>query len=208
MAVANLRPVDLPLAVKRTRWLHHFQAWSPKLKRRVSLYSRANLAVWLLIEASPDIEYFCERPGHVLVDGKRVLADFRVQRDRQTEFFVLLGSAKLSLLDDPGGLMDPCPIRIITPEWTQDRAQLIANWTRILPVITTGMPFVHDSLLDEVHERIQSVDRLVDIERRHLPRDPILTRATVFELTRRGRLIAGDLQSQSLSGATRFAKAG
>ena len=207
MSAASPRPVDRPLTVKRTRWLHHFQAWSPKLGRRVSLYSRANVAVWLLIEASPEIEHFCERPGHVLVDGKRVLADFRIQRARQIEYFLLSEGSRLSLLDDPGGLMDPCPIRNVTPNWIQGQAQLVANWTRMLPVITTGMALVQDAFLDEVRDRIQHTDRLVDIERRHLPHDPILTRAAVFELTRRGRLVAEELQSKALSGATRFAKA-
>ncbi len=118
---------DRPLAVKRSRWLHHFQVWSPKLKRRVSLYSRASISVWVLIEASPDILSFCERPGSILVDGARALADFRIQRDHRTDYFVLQDSPKLIVLDDPGGLLHPYPVRTITPEWAQDRAQLISE---------------------------------------------------------------------------------
>ena len=63
-----------PLTAKRARSLHRYQTWSPKLKRRISLYIRPSLSVWILIEASPDIEQFCERPGHVQIDRQRVLA--------------------------------------------------------------------------------------------------------------------------------------
>ena len=54
-----------PIAVRRSRGLHYYQAWSPKLRRRIALYSRSSLAVWLLLEASPDIDTFCERPGFI-----------------------------------------------------------------------------------------------------------------------------------------------
>ena len=78
----------------------------------------------------------------------------------------------------------------------------------MLPVITSGMPLVGATLLDQVRGGIHTLDRLVDIERRHLPGDPMLTRAAVFELTRCGHLVADDLHIRPLSGATHFAKVG
>ncbi len=78
----------------------------------------------------------------------------------------------------------------------------------MLPVITSGMPLVDGPLLDQVRDGIRTIDRLVDIERRHLPGDPMLTRAAVFELTRCGHLVAEELHIRPLSGATHFAKLG
>jgi hypothetical protein len=158
----------------------------------------------VLIEANPDIEQFCERPGHVQVDGQRVLADFWIHRGKKREYFVLQDMPKLSLLDDPGGLLDPLPIQHITPAWLLEHAQLIANWTRILPVVTTYAPMLSGEFVNQVRARLRGPERLVDIERRLLPEDPLRTRAAIFELLRCGHLRADELTARALSGATRF----
>jgi hypothetical protein len=205
---ARESPPFRPLVPRRVRWLHHYQAWSPKLRRRISLFARPSLSLWILLEANPDVEQFCERPGHILIDGERRLADFWIKRTAQSEYLVLPDIPTLSLLDDPGGLLDPLPVRTITPDWLAERAQQIANWTRILPIITSHTPFLSGVLLDQVLDRLRRPERLVDIERSLLPEDPMRTRAVVLELLRCGHLVADELASQPLSGATRFTRVG
>ena len=196
-----------PLDIRRVRWLHHYQTWSPKLKRRISLYSRPSVSVWALIEASPDIISFCERPGHVLINGKRVIADFWIKKADKDQYFILHGTPPLTVLDDPGGILDPLPLLEITADWLLERDQLISNWMRILPVVTNCLPLVTDALLDQILVRLSNPMRLVDLERTFLPEDPVLTRAAVYDLLRRGHLIADKLDSTPLTGATQFAKA-
>ena len=196
-----------PLDVKRSRWLHHFQVWSPKLKRRISLYSYPSVSVWALIEASPDIISYRERPGYVLINGERVLADFWVEKAEQNQYFILPGTPTLTVLDDPGGLLDPLPLFTITHDWLLARKQLIANWLRILPHVTSCMPFVSAALLDEVLTRLSQPMRLIDIERALLPEDPALTRAAVFDLLRRGHLAAEKLAAAPLTGALQIVSA-
>jgi hypothetical protein len=73
-----------PIALARPPGAHRFEAFSSKLARRVMFYRRPLLEQWLLLEADPGVVTFCERPGYVLIDGYRRLADFWVRYvDRQ-----------------------------------------------------------------------------------------------------------------------------
>jgi hypothetical protein len=70
-----------PLALARPRSAHRFEAFSLKLARRVTLYRHVALQQWVLFEANPTVEAFCERPGFVIIDGqshkRRPLLDAR-----------------------------------------------------------------------------------------------------------------------------------
>ena len=197
-----------PIAVRRSRGLHYYQAWSPKLRRRIALYSRSSLAVWLLLEASPDIDTFCERPGFILIDRQRRLADFFVRQANQGQFFVLKSAPALVPFDDPGGLLDPLPIRTITQAWLASQQPLSSNWGRILPVVTSCGRQLSAEVLDSILQTLNAPQRLMDIERRFHPQDPMLTRAAVFELLRSGHLTAETLNTTPLSGATSFVQSG
>ena len=50
---------------------------------------RALLQQWLLLEGEPEVIIFCERPGHVLINGDRHLADFWVRYVEHEELVVL-----------------------------------------------------------------------------------------------------------------------
>jgi hypothetical protein len=51
------------------RGAHRFEAFSPKLARRLTFYRRSLLEQWVLLEANPAVTIFCERPGYVQIDG-------------------------------------------------------------------------------------------------------------------------------------------
>ena len=197
-----------PIAVRRSRGLHYYQAWSPKLRRRIALYSRSSLAVWLLLEASPDIDTFCERPGFILINRQRRLADFFVRQANKEQFFVLENAPALVPFDDPGGLLDPLPIRTITQAWLDARQPLSSNWGRILPVVTSCARQLSAEVLDSILQTLNAPQRLMDIERRFHLQDPMLTRAAVFELLRGGYLTAETLNTTPLNGATLFIRSG
>ncbi|KUZ71671.1 hypothetical protein [Burkholderia ubonensis] len=62
---------------------------APKLARCVAFYRRPALEQWLMIEADPGARTFCERPGCVMLDGQRYLADFWVRYDDHQELIAL-----------------------------------------------------------------------------------------------------------------------
>ncbi|CAE6866208.1 hypothetical protein R75461_08291 [Paraburkholderia nemoris] len=87
--MADTLQVTRPIALERPRGAHRFEAFSPKLARRVMFYRRALLEQWLMLEANPKVVTFCERPGYVLINEDRHLADFWVRYVDRDELVVL-----------------------------------------------------------------------------------------------------------------------
>jgi hypothetical protein len=54
-----------PLDVKRRPWQRRIEVFSPKLRRRLTLFSRETLDAWVLLEADRREQSFCERPAYV-----------------------------------------------------------------------------------------------------------------------------------------------
>ena len=78
-----------PVALARSRGAHRYEAFSPKLSRRLTLYTRPALEQWILLEANAAVVTFCERPGYVQFDGHQRLANFWVRYvDRKDVVFL------------------------------------------------------------------------------------------------------------------------
>ncbi|WP_423381202.1 hypothetical protein [Burkholderia sp. LMG 32019] len=116
-----------PIAIQRSKWLHQFHVWSPKLSRRLVLYSQQAVDFWAMIESHATIMTFCEYPGFILVDQKPRIADFVLHRDGTNEF-VVLNSTPLSAIDSGvRELFDPLPITTMTDEALTLHRQWIDN---------------------------------------------------------------------------------
>jgi hypothetical protein len=87
--MGNSLPILQPLTLARPRGAHRFEAFSLKLARRVTLYRHAALQQWVLLEASPSVEAFCERPGFVSIGRQQFLADFWVRYADREELVIL-----------------------------------------------------------------------------------------------------------------------
>jgi hypothetical protein len=87
--MADTLQVTGPVALCRPRGAHRFEAFSPKLARRIMFCRRALLEQWLLLEANPKVITFCERPGYLLINEDRHLVDFWVRYVDREELVVL-----------------------------------------------------------------------------------------------------------------------
>ncbi|WP_249744817.1 group II intron maturase-specific domain-containing protein [Burkholderia pyrrocinia] len=87
-----------PITIQRSKWLHQFHVWSPKLSRRLVLYSQQAVDFWAMIESHATILTFCEYPGFILVDERPRIADFVLHRDDTNEF-VVLNATPLAAVD-------------------------------------------------------------------------------------------------------------
>lgn len=195
-----------PIAIARPRGAHRFEVFSPKLKRRLTFYQRCALDQWVLIEGDPLSRSFCERPGFVVIDGRRYLADFWVKGPEREE---------LLLLSDSGASGEPktgadleatsFSIRCVQqPELAAARVW-IDNWQRMLPCIIATRGLLPPSLLDAIERFVARPQQLITIEREFSIGDPTLVRAAVFSLLHAGRLSASALQTETLSLLTPFA---
>jgi hypothetical protein len=59
---------EKPIESSRRPWQRRIEVYSPKLKRRVTLFSWAAHDAWLLLESDPAVKGFCERPAYL--EGK------------------------------------------------------------------------------------------------------------------------------------------
>lgn len=113
----NSLHITEPVALVRPRGAHRFEAFSPKLARRLTLYRRALLEQWFLLEADPAVTTFCERPGYVHVEGLQRLADFWVRYADRQELVILDDSHADEKMPKPHRALDGAalPIRSVSP---------------------------------------------------------------------------------------------
>jgi hypothetical protein len=74
--------------VKRGRWQRRIEVFSPKLRRRLTLFSWDAQDAWILLEADPHVHAFCERPAYMAGNAGRLL-DFWVDRGRHKYFWIV-----------------------------------------------------------------------------------------------------------------------
>ncbi|MFM0415849.1 hypothetical protein [Paraburkholderia aromaticivorans] len=195
-----------PIALGRPRGAHRFEGFSPKLARRVMFYRRALLELWLLLEANPKVITFCERPGYVLINEDRHLADFWVRYIDCEEFVVLSELLRVSNVDPSQARPDTgiADVRFVTSAELAAARAWTDNWQRILPYLVANRGFVPATLPPAIMQFVEAPRRLLDIEREFLTSDPVIVRAALFSLLHSGRVSASALQTQPLSLLTSF----
>lgn len=209
--VTDDRPVDPalrfdfhPIDIQRSKWTHQFHVWSPKLARRLSLYSYAAVDFWAMMESYASVLTFCEYPGLILVDQKPRIADFVLRRNDVTEFVALEATPLTAIDAESLDILDPLPVTTVNADALNRHRQWIDNWMRMLPYVTSNRTFLSIEYLDWIEQGLAAPKPLYAIEYEALPNDPVLTRTAVFDLTRRGRLVSPDLRTGELSRHTRF----
>jgi hypothetical protein len=205
--MGNSLPVLQPLALARPRGAHRLEAYSLKLTRRVTLYRHVALQQWVLLEASPAVEAFCERPGFVIIDGQQILADFWVRYADRQELVILSDvTHEDDAMSKAGGVLDmqELSIRRVEPAELMASHVWINNWRSMLPCLVANRRLLARSLSESIVRLLSQPQRLADIERQLSTGDPVLVRASLFNLLREGRVSAPELHTQPLSLFTTF----
>jgi hypothetical protein len=208
--VGNSLPILQPLALARPRSAHRFEAFSLKLARRVTLYRHVALQQWVLLEASPTVVAFCERPGFVIIDGQKILADFWVRYASLEELVILSDSTpEFDERSKAGGTLDVQGLSIRRVESAELLASRvwIDNWRSMLPCLVANRRLLTRALSESIVRLLSQPKRLADIERQLSTNDLVLVRASLFNLLREGRVSAPELHSQPLSLLTTFVSA-
>ncbi|AVA33660.1 MULTISPECIES: hypothetical protein [Burkholderiaceae] len=200
------RSIAGPISIARPRGAHRFDAFSPKLARRVMFYQRPAVEQWLLLEADPAVVSFCERPGYAQIDGCRRLADFWVRYGDREEL-ILLDDARSedeapaanSDLDDKA-----LSIRYVAIAELAAARIWIDNWQRMLPYLVANRDLVAPTVPGAIERFLKEPQRLLAIEREFSTGDPVLVRAALFGLLHAGKVTAQELRTQPLSLLTMF----
>jgi hypothetical protein len=192
---------DKPIEFRRRPWQRRIEVYSPKIQRRLTLYSRDAHDAWLLLEADPEVSAFCERPAYVAEEAGRLI-DFWVDRGRHANFWILSGNEE-QLVGLPTEIHEVA-VRIV------HRADMIAvemrvkNWSQILPYLISFMREASRRLQDDIFNRVEKPRRLAHLEAAFQPIDVSLVRASLFELVAKGRVVAPDIDSVPLGWSMLF----
>jgi hypothetical protein len=189
-----------PVSFARRGGMRLIEGTSPKLQRRVRLYSYANFAIWIGLEASPEVTAFCEYPVRTGPNTSDPIVDFWVRTKDRDEYLVSP--------DHPSGIDWPAQLngrtlRQVTDAEIAASGQFVRNWEFILSALNGQEP-ISDAhgLVKKIANTVQSPMTLAEIERQNSSSGTPLVRACVFHLLRMGRLSAPSLRDQSLSNLT------
>jgi hypothetical protein len=150
-------PTAVPVQRFPAQTLHH--VWAPKLGRTVVFNHRAQLHLWVMLEANPDVSKYCERPTWPADCGPRPKVDFWVVRNGQP-FWLMLGPEEMEMptLDQANPPTDartelaaPKVMTISTGDLDRHRVW-IQNWLSLLPYLSTASDLNLGSLSASVLE--------------------------------------------------------
>ncbi|MGU8077125.1 hypothetical protein [Burkholderia pyrrocinia] len=158
-----------------------------------------------MLESNPNVHTFCERPGYVMLDGQRCLADFWVRYADRQELIVLPDPVAMPNNASPAMIeADTMAVRRIGPAELAASRMWIENWQRMLPCLIATRGLISNSLRDDIERFVLDPQPLLAIERAFSTGDSMLIRAAVFGLLHAGRIQAPALHTESLSLLTPF----
>ncbi len=192
---------EKPIEVSRRPWQRRIEVYSPKLKRRLTLFSSAAHDAWLLLEADPAVKIFCERPTYV-EGGTGRLIDFWVSRGRHAKFWVLWPSE----LEKPAfpKSVHGVSLRVLRRADLMALDRRIDNWSQIVPYSVSFARYCDGRLQKDILNRLERPHRLERLEEAFHPLDIAAVQAALFELLATGRVIAPELYSKPLGPLTMF----
>lgn len=185
-----------PMSLPRPRGSRLLTAFSPKLGRTVLAFDHAAFDQWVRLEVDPSILTFCEHPCRSGAGDDGRLIDFWASRPGQEEMLVVergQGSAKL-----PGSVQN-VPLRLVPAAEQAAAAVWVANWLRMIPVINATRDAQPKALIKSVLSLVRQPLALSLVEHELTVGDPAVVRGTIFELLRKGQLMAPGLHTQALS---------
>ena len=178
---------------------------SPKLGRPVTLFSHASLDLWAMLESHAEVSDYCEHPGYVHVNDKRVFANFWLERNGHAE--VLLLDSEKSL--EPENTkrtptLTGIPIRHVAGKELQAHRMWISNWLSINLYIVSNARYVSQALLDRTLHTLSTRSTLESVEYALRDVERMLVRSAVFMLLHQGKVQSDQLRTHPLGVRTRF----
>ena len=185
-----------PLGSVRPRGGRLIEGFSPKLQRRVRLFSHASFAQWMRLEADPAVSTFCERPDRLAPEPAARLVDFWLQ-SAEGEEMLLLDPDEAGTLPNQ---VDGIALRAVRAAELAAASVWVTNWSCMLPAINTTRRLLPQELLDGVIRQVREPVPLGVLEQKLSFGEPSLARgAIIFEQIRVGRINAPSLPTTPIS---------
>ena len=186
---------------KRRPGERRIEVFSPKIKRRLTLFSWESHDAWLLLEADATVQSFCERPAYVEGAAGRVL-DFWVELGGHSKFWLL--SSQDSESESLPKAVHGVTLRVLRRADTIAFAMRIENWAQIVPYRISFIRHTDRRLQKDIFARLEKPHRLERIEAAFHPIDISVVRAALFDLLAEGKVVAPEIDFTRLGLDTVF----
>ena len=191
---------------------HRYVVWSPKIRRRLSLFGEAALNAWINIEANPQIVAFCERPAVSRSQKPARVVDFWVQlRSTEELWFV---RRRREPHEDPGSSIAPSfrswakdnglTLRYFEPHDLILSEPLARNWGIVLRYLTANRTLIDKEILERVKGACNPAIALRALEQHCGDEDPVIVRAAAFTLLQQGVLRSHEFGATPIGPSMQF----
>lgn len=201
-AATNVRPYGT----------HRFDVFGPKIGRRLTLFGRSALRLWLRLESSPQVVAYCERPLLVPEARGQRAVDFWSRTDRDEELHLVLRPCEAKAVARD---LHPYPafekwcqanamtLSTILPGELADSELLCQNRLTMLQYVAAAAGAPGDEIFRAVTLACGGGLTLTELEQRFLHLDPEIVRAAAFSMILKGKLDCPTIASQSLGPSSR-----
>lgn len=191
-----------PAHNRRPYSCHRYDVYSPKLQRRVTLFGRQALDLWITLEASHQVLSYCERPALVPDVKPDRPFDFWVQRHASEELMLLCrpddngASAEVAALDNT--MVLGARVRCLDPTELTRHPTLLENWGAIIRDLGAFQRFIPQQLCKDLLADLGPGKPIGQLQQEHPREDSSIVRLAVYMLLHRGQATCAQLATERL----------
>ncbi|MGB8420287.1 MAG: hypothetical protein WCE85_28780 [Paraburkholderia sp.] len=181
----------------RPHGAHRYDLFGPKIGRRLTLFGRLALDLWVRLESDPQVVTYCERPL-CIPDAKPPRAvDFWVRTHNDEKLCLVLQTAEARTAAQGGPLfpafqlwsqVSSLQLQMIHPHELDDPQVLHENRIMMLRYLAGSHTLPVEKLTSDVITACSDGSTLAELERRFATVDPMLVRSAVFRLVLGGEV--------------------
>ncbi|MGF6727446.1 hypothetical protein P3T43_006838 [Paraburkholderia sp. GAS41] len=181
----------------RPHGAHRYDLFGPKIGRRLTLFGRLALDLWVRLESDPHVVTYCERP--LCIPGARPprVVDFWVRTHDDEKLYLVRQTGEARSVAQGGPLFpafhlwshaSSLQLQMIHPRELDDPQVLHENRTMMLRYLAGSYALPVKKLTSDVITACSDGTTLAELERRFATVDPMLVRSAVFRLVLTGEV--------------------
>ncbi|MGF6781291.1 hypothetical protein [Paraburkholderia sp. GAS334] len=171
--------------------------FGPKIGRRLTLFGRLALDLWVRLESDPYVVTYCERPLCIPDAKPSRVVDFWVRTRHDEKLCVVLRTAEWTSVAQGHSLFpafqswsraSSMQLQMIHPQELDDPQVLRENRIMMLRYLAGSHTLPVEKLTSDVITACSDGTTLAELERRFATVDPMLVRSAAFRLVLRGEV--------------------
>ena len=220
MALSNLGYAmaliyETPADNRRPHGTYRFDVYSLKAKRRMTLYGKSTLCLFIDLEADFEVSALCERALVIPETKPAKVVNFWAMRGGVPTFYLLTKQSeawdkekKKPAYEDFSKWVIECKgklVEVLVDDFEKRRIHY-DNWSTVLQHLISHRGPVSETLLEQCSEFMPMTWQLRDFEKKLANTDSMLVRAAVFTLLTQGKLQCKTLESLPLTHTTEISR--